>query len=520
VKRKKKGNIMAQAEKKTLTLPPRPLLKKAKLAFQKGLKLDQKGSTVLVSQSSLKDVKKLLNDHLFSWQLDLLKDGSSKPFHFQTETGSLDVILLEKNSKKESKSHHGLLQESLYTKARDAVGNFLTKRDQKRKSITIHFENLEKEALRGSMVGLEMGAYDYVENFALPNLSLIYQGNKLKKEEVKAIHKEAHLLGEGINLARELVNTPSGFKTPGAYSKALTKLFKNIPNVKINVWNEARLKKEKMGLILGVGGGASEKPCMVHIQYRPKKLVKSKELKGPIALVGKGITFDSGGLDIKPSGAMRNMKKDMGGSACMVGTAYYLTQSQAGVPCDFYLPLAENAIDALSFRPGDILHARNGKTVEIHNTDAEGRLVLGDALDVAVTQKGKDKPCMVVDAATLTGAIKVGLGSSIGGLFSNDDKLAASLEKAAQGAGDPLWRMPLDQSLRAKMKSHVADMTNAVDGFGGAITAALFLESFVGETPWAHMDLYAWVDGPKGPYSRAGANGQGVQTLAHFLNQF
>ena len=118
------------------------------------------------------------------------------------------------------------------------------------------------------------------------------------------------------------------------------------------------------------------------------------------------------------------MKKDMGGSACMAGTAYYLVQTQKGIPCDFYLPLAENAIDALSFRPGDILHARNGKTVEIHNTDAEGRLVLGDALDVAVTQKGKDKPSLVVDAATLTGAIKVGLGASIGGLFSNDDELA------------------------------------------------------------------------------------------------
>ena len=509
---------MAQTEKKTLILPPKPLLKKAKIVFQKELRLDPKGNTVLVSQSSLKDMKNLLKNHLFPWQLDLLKEAASKPLHFQTEKGSLDVILLEKSSKKESVSHHGLLKESLYTKARDAVGHLLTKRDQKRKSITIYFESLEIEALKGALVGIEMGAYDYVDSFTLPPLTLIYQGGQLKKEEVKQTYKDAYLLGEGVNLARELVNTPSGFKTPGAYSKALTKLFKNIPNVKVSIWNEARLKKEKMGLILGVGGGASEKPCLVHIQYRPKKLAKNKFPNGPVAFVGKGITFDSGGLDIKPSGAMRNMKKDMGGSACIVGTAYYLTQSQGGVPCDFYLPLAENAIDALSFRPGDILHARNGKTVEIHNTDAEGRLVLGDALDVAVTQKGKDKPCMVVDAATLTGAIKVGLGSSIGGLFSNDDKLAASLEQAGQGAGDPLWRMPLDQSLRAKMKSHVADMTNAVDGFGGAITAALFLESFVGETPWAHMDLYAWVDGPKGPYSRAGANGQGVQTLAHFLN--
>ena len=245
------------------------------------MKLEQKGNTVLVLQSPVKGFKNLLKDHLFSWQLDLLKGNGTQSHHFQTEKGPLDIILLEGANKKEAKNHRGLLQQSLYTQSRDIVGQVLTKRDQTKKATTIYFENLEEEALKGALVGLEMGAYDYVDSFKLPNLSLIYRGEKLTKAEVKDAYKDAQLLGEGVNLARELVNTPSGFKTPGAYSKAIVKLFKNIPNVKVNVWNEARLKKEKMGLILGVGGGASEKPCLVHIQYRPKKVAKGKGLKWP-----------------------------------------------------------------------------------------------------------------------------------------------------------------------------------------------------------------------------------------------
>ena len=512
-------SVMATQEKRTLKIPPRSFSKKGKWTFSKTLKRDSKSDLLLIWQNaSEKELKKTLGDQLFDWQWLELKDSSKSCFNFQTAKGLLTLVLLKQEEKQGTTSHGGLLEESLYAKTRDLVGQIFTKRDSNKKSsVKIHFENLSEEALKGALVGIEMGGYDYVDTFALPELSFNYSGQELKKEEVKSIAKEARLMGEGVNLARELVNTPPGFKTPGVYSKALVQLFKDIPHVKVQVWNEAKLKKEKMGLILGVGAGAHEKPCLVHIKYRPKG--KSSSSQAPVAFVGKGITFDSGGLDLKPSSGMRNMKKDMGGSACMVGVAYWLVHHKLNIPCDFYLPLAENAVDALSFRPGDVLHARSGKTIEIHNTDAEGRLVLGDALDVAVTQKGKEKPRFVIDAATLTGAIKVGLGSHIGGLFSNHDLLAASLEKASQRAGDPLWRMPLDQSLRAKMKSHVADMTNAVDGFGGAISAALFLESFVGGLPWAHMDLYAWTDGSKGAYSKAGANGQGVQTLGSFLKE-
>ncbi|MEE2742379.1 MAG: hypothetical protein VYD54_00630, partial [Bdellovibrionota bacterium] len=289
---------MATKEKRTLNIPPRSFSKKGKWTFSNSLKRDSKGQLLIVCQNaSEKVLKGLLKDDLFDWQWKKLKGSDLGSFHFQTAKGPLTIILLKK--REETTSHNGLLEESLYASARDLVGQAFTKREQV--SFNVHFENLDVESLKGSLVGIEMGGYDYVDSFALPTLSFNYSGKALKKEEVKAAVKEARLMGEGVNLARELVNTPPGHKTPGSYSKALVQLFRNVPNVKIQVWNEARLKKEKMGLILGVGAGAYEKPCLVHIKYRPKA---SKQ--APLAFVGKGITFDSGGLDLKPSGAMRN----------------------------------------------------------------------------------------------------------------------------------------------------------------------------------------------------------------------
>jgi leucyl aminopeptidase len=184
---------------------------------------------------------------------------------------------------------------------------------------------------------------------------------------------------------------------------------------------------------------------------------------------------------------------------------------------DIYLALAENMVDARSFRPSDVMTARNGMQVEIHNTDAEGRLVLADVLDVAVTQQGADEPEMVIDVATLTGAIKVALGAELAGLFSNDDRLAEDLNRAGQAAGDLNWRMPMYGRYTSGMSTPFADIVNAVDGFGGAITAALFLEKFTRQKSWAHLDIYGWNDKATGPYTFAGGNGQAVQCLAQFL---
>ncbi|NJM10264.1 MAG: hypothetical protein HC883_05235 [Bdellovibrionaceae bacterium] len=194
---------------------------------------------------------------------------------------------------------------------------------------------------------------------------------------------------------------------------------------------------------------------------------------------------------------------------------YWAARSGLKQAIDAYLPLAENAISGISFRPSDVLTARNGMTVEIHNTDAEGRLVLGDALDVAVTNK--EKPRYVIDVATLTGAIKVALGSQLAGLFSNDPKLAAGIATAGQAVGDLTWTMPLFQRYRSATSSNFADMVNAIDGFGGAVTAALFLEKFVKDVPWAHLDIYAWKDSAEGAWLEGGGSGQSIACLSVWL---
>lgn len=271
-----------------------------------------------------------------------------------------------------------------------------------------------------------------------------------------------------------------------------------------------RLKKEKMGLHVAVGQAASQEPHLVHIQYR-----NGGKSQKPYAFVGKGITFDAGGLDIKPSQGMRLMKKDMGGSASVAGTALWVANAQPKINCDFYFAIAENAVGTESFRPSDVITARNGLSVEIHNTDAEGRLVMADALTLA-TEK---KPQLVIDIATLTGAIKHGLGGNTPGLFSNSDNLAESLLKTGQKRGDVFWRMPLVPEEKLRLRSDVADLVNATNGYGGAITAALFLEHFVNGVPWAHFDIYAWVDSATGVYGASGGSGQIVQAMTLFLEE-
>jgi len=314
-----------------------------------------------------------------------------------------------------------------------------------------------------------------------------------------------------VNMARHLVNLPPNELNPKTFAEIASKCAST--HLKVAVWDSKKLQQEGMGLHASVGQGSENGPCMVHLKYRPSKKSKLK----PIAFVGKGITFDTGGLDIKPSSGMRLMKKDMGGAASVLAMAAWAAEDHYPGPLDFYLALAENSVDGKSFRPSDVVTARNGMKVEIDNTDAEGRLVLADVLDVACKQKGADEAEYVIDIATLTGAIKVGLGAEIAGLFSNDDELAAALTQAGQRAGDLNWRMPLYEKYWGEMSSPFADFKNSGGGFGGAITAALFLQRFVSGKKWAHLDIYAWTDKAQGPLLSSGANGQPVQCLIEFL---
>lgn len=459
-----------------------------------------------------KKFKALLEQHALDYQKEALLKNNRETIHFM---GKLGPVWIQRRSQQKRTTHSGLFQESGYAQGRDGAGALVNLiRSLQITHLAVEFWGAQIDEELGVLVGFDLGAYQFRplnENKncleGLPQVTLTSNGRLFAEKKLQ----EAQILAHAINWSRHLVNMPGQDLNPRTFAQLSEDYFRKSKSVKVSVWDQERLRKEGMGLHLAVGQGAQHGPCMVHLKYRPPGSNK----KAPIAIVGKGITFDSGGLDIKPSSGMRLMKKDMGGAASTFALAVWLEQMQIDVPCDFYLGIAENAIGPNSMRPGDIFKARNGVTVEIHNTDAEGRLVLADVLDVAV--KNKEKPELVIDLATLTGAIKVALGADVPGLFSNNDSLAQQLLTSSQELGETCWRMPLVHRYSAQMNSSVAQMTNAVDGFGGAITAALFLERFVAETPWAHLDIYAWNDKPTGGLTFSGGSGQGVQTVARFL---
>ena len=467
---------------------------------------------IALGSRDAKKTKAAIRGHLNAWQTEQFAKNDAESVFYQGTQGPI-VILRPPTSNASA----GTLPRSSYARLRDHAGQALVQMlSFKVDKLVLEFHELGVEEEHGALVGLEIAAYSYSENRPesakarkkLPTVLIKDASDDLTDARMR----ESLRLGHSVNIARHLVNIPGGQLNPRTYSDAVEDLFKGSATVSVDVWKEDRLRKENMNLLLAVGGGAVEQPRLVRMSYRPKNTNAQ-----PIAIVGKGITFDSGGLDIKPSSAMRWMKKDMGGSAAVVGIMRWAEQVGLPVPLDGYLSLAENSVSSNSFRPGDVITARNGLTIEIHNTDAEGRLALADALDVAVTQS--EKPSCVIDLATLTGAIKVGLGADIAGLFCNNDVLAETVFEAGADRGDLCWPMPLFQSYKSLLRSNVADYANASDGFAGAITAALFLEFFVKDIPWAHLDIYAWKDAAGGPYAEGGGNGQPVQALAEFLTR-
>ena len=290
-------------------------------------------------------------------------------------------------------------------------------------------------------------------------------------------------LAEATALVRDLVDTPAADMGPADLEAAAEALAKEF-GATIELTRGDALDRG-YPMIAAVGNGASRDraPRLIELEW-------GKQDAPRIAIVGKGVCFDSGGLDIKPAGGMRLMKKDMGGAAHALALARLVMGARLPVRLHLLIPAVENSVSATAFRPGDILTSRKGLMVEIDNTDAEGRLVLGDALAKAA----EGEPELVIDFATLTGAARVALGPDLPAMFTNDDALAADLESAAKAVADPLWRMPLWDGYAEMLKSDIADLANSSDSpFAGSVTAALFLKRFVAEgTPWAHFDTFAW----------------------------
>jgi leucyl aminopeptidase len=315
----------------------------------------------------------------------------------------------------------------------------------------------------------------------------------------------------GVELARQLVASPPNYGTPQALAEAAATIAKE-QGLTLKVLERSDCEALGMGAYLGVAQGSDLPPKFIHLTYTPPGEVKRR-----VALVGKGLTFDSGGYNLKgPGSQIEMMKYDMGGSAAVLGAARAIGQLRPeGVEVHVLVASCENMISGGAIHPGDVLTASNGKTIEINNTDAEGRLTLADALVYA----NKLEPDAVVDLATLTGACLIALGEEIAGLWANQDGLAEALERASREAGESLWRMPLRSSYKDGLKSHIADLKNTGPRPGGSITAALFLQDFVSEgRAWAHLDIAGTVWSEKGRGDDPpGATGFGVRTLVRWI---
>lgn len=319
---------------------------------------------------------------------------------------------------------------------------------------------------------------------------------------------EVARLAEAAFLARDLVNTPANDLGPDAFDKEI-RAFAARHKMKLKAIVGDDLLKQNFPMIHAVGRAAHEPPRLLDLTW-------GKPTDPKVTLVGKGVTFDTGGLDIKPSAGMLLMKKDMGGAANTLGLAYAIIDAGLKVRLRVIIPIVENAISAASFRPGDVLRARNGTSVEIGNTDAEGRLILGDALALA----DEESPELIVDMATLTGAARVALGPDLPPLYCSDDALAQALMAAGAAADDPLWRMPLWGPYESMIASKIADVNNAGQGgFAGSITAALFLQRFVRQAgAWVHLDIFAWA--PEARPSRPfGGTDQAIRAVYGVLKQ-
>jgi len=306
--------------------------------------------------------------------------------------------------------------------------------------------------------------------------------------------KEGRALAQGMSLARTLGNMPGNLCTPTYLGDTAKKLGREFKSIKVNVLDRKQIEALGMGSFLSVAKGSAEPPRFIVMHYKGKDAIKkTAKSKGPIVLVGKGITFDSGGISIKPAGTMDEMKFDMCGAASVLGTMRAIAEIELAGEVIGLIPACENLPSGTANKPGDVVTSMSGQTIEILNTDAEGRLVLCDAL----TYAERFKPSAVIDIATLTGACVTALGSVNSGLFSTDDALADALLAAGKQALDPAWRMPLDDAYQEQLKSNFADMANIGGPPAGAVTAACFLSRFTKSYSWAHLDIAgtAWRGG-------------------------
>ncbi|MCW2786326.1 MAG: Leucyl aminopeptidase [Marmoricola sp.] len=381
-------------------------------------------------------------------------------------------------------------------------------------SVALALPAVDPEHIRAVLDGFASGLYRFDTFKSAPRRSqvadVVVISDAARRADAIAALNAAIIVADLTSRARDWVNTPPNALVPMQLAEEIRRLTEPTA-VEFELVTAAQLKKLGCGGILAVGAGSANPPCLVKLTWRPQ------DARGSVALVGKGITFDSGGLTIKPGGSMPAMKSDMAGAAAVVAATVAVAALDVPVAVTAYLPLAENMVSGSAMRPGDVLTMLSGKTVEVLNTDAEGRLVLADALTMAV----RDEPDVIIETSTLTGACVVALGDRIAGLFGDDTTVAEVYASAAR-TGELFWHLPIpaEQRRSVRTESKVADLLqhNWVR-WGGALYAAAFLEAFVDDVPWAHLDIAgpSWNAGGPWGYVPSGATGFGVSTLVDLV---
>jgi leucyl aminopeptidase len=387
-------------------------------------------------------------------------------------------------------------------------------------TVALALPALDEHQVRAVVEGAVLGRYGFTDYKTGPPApgpgEVVVLTDTARTAGAQRALEVALVVGEATSLARDWVNTPAADLTPQLFADSVVARHRSRKpaQLKVSVTGDAELRDRGFGGITAVGQGSANPPRLVRLTYRPRGASTH------LALVGKGITFDSGGLSIKPAGSMTTMKCDMAGAAAVIAATFAIAELGLPLKVSTWAPMAENMVSGDASRPGDVLTMYGGKTVEVLNTDAEGRLVLGDALALAT----EAQPDVVLDVATLTGAASTALGDRVAAVLGNDDELVATTVAAGARAGESLWQLPITSEMTEKVRtsSTVADlMQHNVDGWGGALYAAAFLQEFVGDRRWAHLDIAGPGFNPRGAYGHVsvGGTGFGVSTLVELATE-
>ncbi|MCR4336545.1 MAG: leucyl aminopeptidase [Candidatus Omnitrophica bacterium] len=477
------------------------------IKFHPTAKFDKDASVIFLNkeQAKSKTLSGIVNSKIREQILALIKNEQ-----FQADEGEVFPLALGKQKilfvgmGDRSK----LTPTSLRKLARQAV---LSSYLKKVKDVEWVTDDQKDETIIGVIEGILIGGYSWDK----------YRSGEqkvAKTHHIIAAYKPAYddtlTVCKGVSLTRDLINDNADVVTSTYLEKVVRGLVKDHKNVSLEILNEKEMKAVGLGLHLAVNQGSNKEPKLIIVRYQGANAKKEYD----VALVGKGMTYDTGGLNIKTTGHMEAMRMDMSGAAAVIGTLHNALALKLKKNVLFVMPIAENAIDANSYKPGDVIRGYDGKTVEIGNTDAEGRLVLADAFSYVIKNY---KPKTLVDIATLTGAVIVALGHDYSGLVSCKDELANQLLRAAEETDDRVWRLPSYPEIKDAVKSLIADIRNTgwPKGAGGTITAAEFLRQFTPGTPWAHLDIAgtAFNDGKGRLYYGHGATGAGVRLMTRYL---